>query len=134
MSSTNNGVNVPSRGSNGPSRGMAPPPFIAGSPPGNQPPVTNTIVQAFSKQRAAKDKVAKKTDAHADTCKRFVQFLAVPASYNDPLRTLSVDQLSKLTDADLMHQAFQVLTIDNLDGSLRLADGSISLKSKDVRL
>jgi hypothetical protein len=51
--------------------------------------------------------------------------LAAPASYNDPLRTLSVDQLSELTDADLMHQAFQLLTIDNLDCSLRLVDGSI---------
>jgi len=37
-----------------------------------------------------------------------------------PLRTLSVDQLS-----DLMHQALQVLTVDNVTGSLRLADGSI---------
>jgi hypothetical protein len=51
--------------------------------------------------------------------------LAAPAYHNDPLRTLSVDQLSALTDADLVHQALQLLTFDNLDGSLRLADGSI---------
>jgi hypothetical protein len=50
--------------------------------------------------------------------------LAAPASYNDPLRTLSVDQLSELSDAGLVDQALQVLTIDNFDGSLRLADGS----------
>jgi len=82
--------------------------------------VTNTIVQAFSKQRVAKDKAVAKTTAQADTRRRIVQFLAAPASYNDPLRTLSFDQLS-----DLMHQALQVLTVDNVTGSLRLADGSI---------
>ena len=42
-----------------------------------------------------------------------MQFLAAPASHNDPL-----------TDAQLMHQAFQVLTIDNVDGTLHLTDGS----------
>jgi hypothetical protein len=111
---------------------MAPPPPIfpnvitgPGSPPGNQPQVVNTIVQAFGKQRVDKEKITKKNDAHVDTRKRIVQFLAAPASYNDPLRTLSVDPLSELTDVDLMHQAFQLLTIDNLDGSLRLSDGSI---------
>jgi hypothetical protein len=60
-----------------------------GSPPGNQPPVINTIVQVFDKQRVDKAKITNRDDAHVDTRKRIVQFLAVPASYNDPLRTLS---------------------------------------------
>jgi hypothetical protein len=86
--------------------------------------VVNTIVQAFSKQRVNKDKIAKRDEAHVDTRKCVVQFLAAPTSHNDPVRTLSVDQLSELTDADLVGQALQVLTTDNLGGSLRLADGS----------
>jgi hypothetical protein len=86
--------------------------------------VVNTIVQAFSKQRVNKDKIAKRDEAHVDTRKRIIQFLTAPASYNDPLRALSADQLSELSDADLVGQALQVLTADNLGGSLRLADGS----------
>ena len=123
---TNNTVNGSSRNAPKSSRGMAPPPAIfpnvitsPGSPPGNQPPVTNTIVQAFSKQRVAKAK------AEVKTRQRIVQFLAAPASHNDPLRTLSIDQLTALTDAQLMHQALQLLTIDNVNGTLHLADGSI---------
>ena len=42
-----------------------------------------------------------------------------------PLRTLSSDQLNELTDEQLMHQAFQVLTFDNIGGTMHLADGSI---------
>jgi hypothetical protein len=87
--------------------------------------VVNTIVQAFSKQRVNKDKIAKRDAAHVDTRERIVQFLAAPASYNDPLRTLSVDQLSELSDANLVGQALSVLTTENVGGSLRLADGSV---------
>ena len=96
-----------------------------GSPPGHQPPVPHTIVQAFSNQRVAKDKAEVKARAHADIRQRIVQFLAAPASHKDPLRALSGDQLNALTDAQLMHQAFQVLTIDNVGGTLHLADGSV---------
>ena len=110
---------------------MAPPPAIfpnvitsPGSPPGHQPPVPNTIVQAFSKQRVAKDKAEVKAKAHADIRRRIVRFLAAPASHNDPLRTLYGDQLNELTDEQLMHQAFKVLTIENVGGTLHLADGS----------
>ena len=85
----------------------------------------NTIVQAFSKQRLAKDKAEVKAKAHADIRQRIVQFLAAPASHNDPLRTLSVDQLNELNDEQLMRQAFSVLTIDNVGGQLHLADGSM---------
>ena len=112
-------------------RGVAPPPIFPnvitspGSPPGLQPPVPNTIVQAFSKQRLAKDKAEVKAKAHADIRQRIVQFLAAPAAYSDPFRTLSGDQLHALTDEQLMHQAFQVLTFDNIDGALQLADNSI---------
>ena len=72
----------------------------------HQPPVPHTIVQAFSKQRVAKDKAEVKAKAHADIRQRIVRFLASPASHNDPLRTLSDDQLNELTDEQLMHQAF----------------------------
>ena len=112
-------------------RGVAPPPIFPnvitspGSPPGLQPPVPNTIVQAFSKQRLAKDKAEVKAKAHADIRQRIVQFLAAPASHNDPLRVLSVDQLNELNDEQLMRQAFSVLTIDNVGGQLHLADGSM---------
>ena len=130
-SSTTNTVQGSSRPAQK-SRGVAPSPAIfpnvitaPGSPPGHQPPVSNTIVQAFSKQRVAKDKAEVKAKAHADIRQRIVQFLSAPASHNDPIRTLSVDQLNELTDEELMHQAFSVLTIDNLGGTLRLADGSL---------
>jgi len=86
--------------------------------------ISLTIVQAFNKQRVAKDKKDKKADLLADTRCRIVSFLAAPASFKDPLRTLSVDQLSELRDTDLMDHAFQVFTTDNFEGSLRLADGS----------
>ena len=56
-----------------------------------------------------------------------MQFLAAPASHNDPLRALSGDELNALTDAQLMHQAFQVLTIDNVGGTLHLDDVLSSL-------
>ena len=128
---TNTTVNGSSRNAPNSTRGMAPPPVIfpnvitsPGSPPGLQPPVPNTIVQAFSKQRLAKDKAEVKAKAHADIRQRIVQFLAAPASHNDPLRTLSGDQLNALTDEQLMHQALQVLTFDNIDGALQLGDNS----------
>jgi hypothetical protein len=111
------------------SRGMVPSPAIfpnvitsPGSPPGNQPPVTNTIVQAFNQQRVAKDKAKAKKEAHVDIRQRLVQFLAAPASHNDPLRTLSMDQL--------LRQALHFLTIDNIHGTLQLPDGSfVSIQS-----
>ena len=55
-------------------RGTVPSPAIfpnvitgPGSPPGNQPPVTQTIVQAFTKQRVASGKAAVKAGLHTDT-------------------------------------------------------------------
>ena len=39
---------------------------------------------------------------------------------------MSVEQLVTLSDPDLVHQALQLLTTDNLSGSVRLADGSFS--------
>jgi hypothetical protein len=119
-----------SRGSIGLSRGEAhsaifPNVITApGSPPGNQPPSVNTIVQAFSKQRIAKEKKDQKAELLADTRRRVISFLAVPTAFHDPLRTLSVEQLSGLTNTDLIANALMVFTTDNVDGSLRLADGS----------
>ena len=114
MSSSSNTNTIQESSRNVPksTRGVAPPPIFPnvitspGSPPGLQPPAPNTIVQAFSKQRLAKDKAEVKAKAHADIRQRIVQFLAAPASHNDPLRTLSGDQLSALTDEQLMQQAF----------------------------
>ena len=37
---------------------------------------------------------------------------------------MSVEQLVTLSDPDLVHQALQLLTTDNLSGSVRLFDGS----------
>jgi len=131
-SSSSNNVNVPSasRGFKGSSRGEAPsaifPNVITGpgSPPGNQPPLINTIVQVFSKQRTAKEKKNQKAELLADMRRRIISFLAAPTAFHDPLRTLSVEQLSELTDTELMENALMVFTTDNVDGSLRLADGS----------
>ena len=109
-STTNVNANGSSRHAPNSSRGMAPSPAIfpnvitgPGSPPGNQPPVTNTIEQAFNQQRVAKDKTKSKKDAHVDIRQRLVQFLAAPASHNDPLRTLSAGQLAALPDDKLLH-------------------------------
>ena len=119
-----------SRGSNGPSRGVPPllifPNVITGpgSPPGNQPPVTNTIVQAFSKQRTAKEKKNQKAELLADTRRRIISFLAAPTAFHDPTRILSVEQLAGLTDEELMENALKIFTTDNVAGSLRLSDGS----------
>ena len=73
----NTTVNGSSRNAPKSTRGMAPPPAIfpnvitsPGSHPGNQPPVPHTIVQAFSKQRVAKDKAEVKAKAHADIRQR----------------------------------------------------------------
>ena len=52
-----------------------------------------------------------KANSHSNIRQRIVQFLAA-------------DQLNALSDTELMHQAFQVLTIDNVGGTLHLADGS----------
>jgi hypothetical protein len=134
-SSTNNGVNVASGAASGGStnttRGVASPLPIfpnvitaAGSPPGYQPPAVNTILKSFAQQRVDKEKITKRDEAHVDTRKRIVQFLAAPTSHNDPLHNISVYQLSELTDEDLVGQALLVLTTANLGGSLRLADGS----------
>ena len=119
-----------SRGSKKSYRGVAPsvvfPNVITGpgSPPGNQPPLTNTIVQAFSKQRTAKEKKSQKAEFLADTRRRIISFLAAPTAFHDPLRTLSVEQLSGLNDTELMENALMVFTTDNVEGSLRLTDGS----------
>jgi hypothetical protein len=67
---------------------------------------------------------------HTDTRKRIVEYLAPPASHHDPLRLMSVYQLNTLTDPGLVHQALQLMTIDNINGSVRLPDGSaVSLKA-----
>ena len=81
-SSSSNNVNVlsASRGFKGPSRGVVPSPIFPnvitgpGSPPGNQPPLTNTIIQAFSKQRTAKEKKTQKAELLADTRRRIISF------------------------------------------------------------
>ena len=126
LSSSSSTTNVPKS-----ARGTAPLPAIfpnvitsPGSPPRNQPPVTHTIVQAFTKQRVASGKAAVKAGNHADTKLRFIKFLAPPPSHQDPLRAMSVDQLATSSDPDLVHQALQLLTTDNLSGSDRLADDS----------
>ena len=131
-STTANTVQGSSRNAPTSSRGVAPPLAIfpnvitcPGSPPGHQSPVPHTIVQAFSKQRVAKDKAEVKAKAHADIRQHIVEFLAAPASHSDPLRSLSGDQLNELSDEHLMHQAFQILTFDNVGGTLHLADGSL---------
>jgi hypothetical protein len=130
--SSSNNINGPSasRGSNGPSRGVPPSPIFPnvitgpGSPPGHQPPVTNTIVQAFSKQRTAKEKKTHKAELLADTRRRIISFLAAPTAFHDPSRILSIEQLAGLTDEDLMENAFNIFTTENVAGSLRLSDGS----------
>ena len=112
-------------------RGTIPSPAIfpnvitgPGSPPGNQPPVPQTIVQAFTKQRVASGKAAIKANLHADTKLRIIQFLAPPSSHRDPLRVMPVDQLAALSYPDLVHQALQFLTTGNLSRSVRMADGT----------
>jgi hypothetical protein len=100
-SATKNTVKGSSRNAPKSSYSMVPPPAIfpnvitsPGSPPGNQPPVPTTIVQAFDKQRVAKEKAENKTKAHIGIGQRIVQFLAAPASHNDPLRTMAMEQLA----------------------------------------
>lgn len=116
---------------NGPSRGSAPTPAIfpnvitsPGSPPGNQPPVPNTIVDAFNKQRTTREKAQKLAELHASTRQRILQFLAPPAAFQDPLRAMPVDQLVALSDTELVYQALQLLPADNPDGNVQTADGS----------
>jgi len=122
------------------SRGVASPPAIfpnvitgPGSPPGNQPPVPDTIEnafdnqrieQAFGKQRNSRSKLAEKIQHHSDTRQRMEEFLAAPTSHHDPSRPLSRVQLAMLTDDDLIRQAIQVLTVANPRGLLRLANNS----------
>jgi len=129
-SSSSSSTNNVAIGTGASSRGIASPSAIfpnvitgPGSPPGNQPPVPNTIEQAFGKQRTAKTKLAEKAKS-ADTRQRIEEFLAAPTSHHDPLRTLSGTQLAMLSDEHLMHQALQVITVANVNGSLRLANGS----------
>jgi len=90
--------------------------------------VPTDIRQAISKQRLQKEKIVLKANNHKDTRKRLEQFLAAPASHFDPLRTLSFNQLTGLSDEDLVHQALQVLTIDNLTGSLRFDNSTIEMR------
>jgi len=122
------------------SRGVASPPAIfpnvitsPGSPPGNQPPVPNTIEnafdnqrieQAFGKQRGSRTKLAEKAKNHSDTRQRIEEFLAAPTSHYDPSRPLSRAQLAMLSDDELIRQALQVLTVANPRGLLRLANHS----------
>jgi len=89
--------------------------------------VPTDIRQAFSKQRLQKEKLALKAVNHKDTRKRLELFLAAPASHFDPLRTLSFTQLTALSDEELVYQALQVLTIDNLAGSLRYENSTIEM-------
>jgi len=81
-------------------------------------------VQAFSKQRIVKDKQAAKAKGHVDTRQRIMKFLAAPTYHHDSFRTLSSTQLAMLSDDDLVLQALQVMTISNVNGSLRLDNGS----------
>ena len=94
------------------------------SPVGIQPPVTNTILQSFDKQRVAINKAAVKAGLHADTKNRIIQFLAPPPSHQDPLRVMPVDQLAALSDPHLVHQALQLLTTANVGCVSRIASSS----------
>ena len=75
-----------------------------------------SLIQLFklSLSNELLDKAEVKAKAHADIRQRIVRFLAAPAF-----------PTTQLTDEQLMHQAFQVLTIDNVGGTLHLADGSL---------
>ena len=136
MSSSSSNVQNVKKGRGGRGGVPAPPvfpkvvyPAVPGSPVGIQPPVASTIQQSFNSQRVAKVKPDVKADRHADTRKRIIQFLAPPPSHHDPLRAMPVDQLTTLSDPDLVHQALQLLTTDNFSSSVRLPDGSaVSMK------
>jgi hypothetical protein len=128
MSSSSSNVPNVKKGRGG--RGGVPPPsvfpkviypVVPGSPVGIQPPVENTIPKSFEKQLS---KAAVKANLHADTKNRLIQFLAPPPSHQDPLRVMSVEQLAALSDSGLVHQALQLLTTSNFQGSIRLPDGS----------
>ena len=117
------------------SRGVAVPPAIfpnvitgPGSPPGLQPPVPTDIREVFSKQRLRQDNKVKKTINHQDTRKRLEQFLVAPASHYDQVRTLSLNQLTGLSDEELVLQALQILTPDNVTGSLRYESSTIEMR------
>ena len=69
------------------------------------------------------------------TVNRIIQFLAPPPSHQDPLRVVPVDQFATLCDPDLVHQALQLLTTENLSGSFRLPDGSaVSMRDCIIEL
>lgn len=108
-------------------------PVVSGSPAGINPPVENTIAnayeKAFQKQRNAKEKAAAAAALHHDTRQRIVQYLASPTSHHDPLRLMPVEQLESLSDSELVRQALAFLTIDYKDGTVRLSDGiTVSFK------
>jgi len=138
-SSASSSINVGTKAKKS-SRGVASSPAIfpnvitgPGSPPGNQPPVLNTIEnafenqrieQTFGQQRSSKTKLADKVKNHANTRQRIEEFLAAPTSHHDPTRPLSRVQLALLSEDEFVRQAIQVLTVANPKGVLRLADNS----------
>ena len=96
-------------------RGGVPPPSVfpkvvypvgPGSPAGIEPPAANTIPQSFDKQNS---KASLKSDRHADTKARIIQFFSPPPFHHDPLRVTPVDQLATLTDPALVNLAISVV-------------------------
>jgi hypothetical protein len=126
MSSSSTSSNVNER-----PRGTASTPAIfpnvvtgAGSPPGLKPPVPQTIEESFNKARSNKDKALLLKASHDKTRQTILQFLAPPASHQDPLRSMPTEQLLTLSDTALVHQALQLLTVGNPNGQVLSADGS----------
>jgi hypothetical protein len=62
--------------------------------------------------------------SHDKTRQTILQLLAPPASHQDPLRSMPIEQLLTLSDTDLVYQALQLLTIGNPNGIVMSADGS----------
>ena len=65
-----------------------------------------------------------KAAQHESTRQRIIQQLTPPTSHVDEHRVMPTAQLAQLSDADLVNQALLVITANNPEGIVDLADGS----------
>jgi hypothetical protein len=94
--------------------------------------VPQTIEQSFNKARSNKEKALLLKASHDKTRQTILQLLTPPASHQDPLRSMPIEQLLTLSDAALVHQALKLLTAGNPNGQVLSADGSFELMKECI--
>ena len=86
--------------------------------------INNNQINNKQKQSTKGVKLGKER-RHTEERVQLIQLLAPPSTHLDELRVMPVSQLNQLSDVDLVNQALQLVTNDDLYGYTRTGNISI---------